>query len=58
MISRCLDMGRMNRRLIANQEIGDRMSRFIGAYAFATKALLRGTHIGTKEGEGADLVKR
>lgn len=58
MISRCLDMGRMNRCLIANQQIGDRMSRFIVAYAFATKALLRGSHLGTKEGEGAELVKR
>ncbi|KAL7554592.1 hypothetical protein ACHAWF_018093 [Thalassiosira exigua] len=57
-IARCLDLARMNRRLIADQELGERLSRFAVAYAYALKALLRGTSLGTEEGEGENLVKR
>ncbi|KAL7539907.1 hypothetical protein ACHAWF_006532 [Thalassiosira exigua] len=57
-ISRCLDLNMMNRRWIANEELGDRLSRYIVAYAYACKALLRGTSLAEDGGDGKALTQR
>ena len=48
----------MNRRWIADTDCGDRLSRFIIAYAYACKALLRGSSLADEEEDGKALVKR
>ncbi|KAK1733329.1 bestrophin family protein [Skeletonema marinoi] len=57
-ISKCLELGMMNRRWFANEELQDRFSRFVIVYSYACKSMLRGKSL-TEEGEdGPDLVKR
>lgn len=57
-ISRCLDLNIMNRRWVADQDLGDRMSRWIIAYSYASKALLRGRSLADEEEDGSALVAR
>lgn len=57
-ISRCLDLNMMNRRWIVDRDLGDRLSRFITAYAYACKALLRGTSLAEEGEDGKALVQR
>eukprot|EP00984_Skeletonema_dohrnii_P020107 scaffold9720_cov122-Skeletonema_dohrnii-CCMP3373.AAC.3 len=57
-ISKCLELGMMNRRWFNHVELQDQLSRFIVVYSYACKSLLRGKSL-TEEGEdGAALVER
>ena len=48
----------MNRRYIADEELSDRMSRYIIAFSYASMALLRGSSLGEEGGQGPALVDR
>mmetsp|Transcript_12153 Transcript_12153/g.27729 ORF Transcript_12153/g.27729 Transcript_12153/m.27729 type:complete len:422 (-) Transcript_12153:206-1471(-) len=59
MISKCLDLAIMNRRWVAHPALGDKLSRWIIVYAYASKALLRGSSLGaTDDVDGPGLVDR
>ena len=59
MITKCLDLAIMNRRWIAHRALGDKLSRWIIVYAYAAKALLRGSSLGAADDiEGSGLVER
>mmetsp|Transcript_36691 Transcript_36691/g.82517 ORF Transcript_36691/g.82517 Transcript_36691/m.82517 type:complete len:421 (+) Transcript_36691:330-1592(+) len=59
MISKCLDLAIMNRRWIAHRALGDKLSRWIIVYAYASKALLRGSSLGAADDvDGPGLVDR
>ena len=57
-ISKSLEMGMMNRRWFAHEELQDKLSGYIVVFGYACKSLLRGKSL-TEDGEdGAALVKR
>jgi len=57
-ISKCLELGMMNRRWFNHEELQDQLSRFIVVYSYACKSLLRGKTL-TSEGEdGTELVRK
>ena len=57
-VSKCLEMGMMNRRWFDNAELQDKFSRFIVVYSYACKSLLRGKSLADESQDGQALVKR
>jgi len=57
-ISKSLELGMMNRSWIANEDLADRMSRFVILFSYASKALLRGKSLNEDGEDGPALVKR
>jgi len=57
-ISKCLELGMMNRNWIDDEDLADKMSRFIIIFGYACKALLRGKSLKEEGEDGMDLVKR
>mmetsp|Transcript_12356 Transcript_12356/g.18990 ORF Transcript_12356/g.18990 Transcript_12356/m.18990 type:complete len:453 (+) Transcript_12356:45-1403(+) len=57
-ITKCIDLGVMNRRWFNHEDLQNQISRFIVVYSFACKALLRGTSLNEEGGDGPRLVER
>lgn len=57
-ISKSLDLATMNRRWIADEQIGDRINRFIVVFGYACKSLLHGKSLAEEGQDGAELVSR
>ncbi|KAL7543174.1 hypothetical protein ACHAXR_013502 [Thalassiosira sp. AJA248-18] len=57
-ISKSIELGTMNRNWIADEDLADRMSRFIVLFSYSSKALLRGKSLDEDGEDGQDLVNR
>ena len=57
-ITASLDLGRMNRAYISDDEYADRFSRFIVVFAYTCKALLRGNPLAHPLEAGEELIRK